>query len=421
MNAEISNRRFPEAGLSRDELAEAMAAARQDDLVWNDLKNIRASYDAGDDVIAVANEAFLSHIGDNVIYRGSAYPSLKRYEDEVIEMMLELFNAPEGAGGSLTIGGTESLIMAVKAARDWARATKPDVTTPEIVVPRTAHPAFNKAAELLGLSVVRIADSPDNRADVTAMDAAVTNNTIMIVGSAPPYPFGLVDPIPAISEIAERHGLWLHVDACLGGFILPFARELGTEMPGFDFLVPGVRSLSADLHKYGWSGRGVSALLLRDAALKEYQRFSFDEWPAGTYETDNIAGSRNGGAVASAWAVMRYLGHAGYRDRVAKMLDIKQALRDGIHATGALHVLGEPEGAHFSIASDALDIVAVGDGMAERGWLMARTSEPASLTIQLNPRHDQIVEPFLADLGAVVDGVRDGSIVRSSGDAVYIS
>ncbi|MBT6443086.1 MAG: aspartate aminotransferase family protein [Alphaproteobacteria bacterium] len=421
MNSGQSNRKFPDRGLSPDEIRTAMATARDGDLVWNDLKNIRASYDAGDDVTAIANEAFLTHIGDNAIYRGSAYPSLQKYEDDVIEMMLELFNAPEGASGNLTTGGTDSIIMAVKAARDWARATKPHITRPEIILPRTAHPAFNKAGDLLSVNIIRMAESPKLRADVAGMAAAVNANTIMIVGSAPPYPHGLLDPVPEISQIAEEHDLWLHIDGCLGGFILPFARDLGVSMSAFDFLVPGVRSISADLHKYGWSGRGVSALLLRDAAMREYQKFSFDDWPAGHYETDNVAGSRNGGAIASAWAVMRYLGYSGYSERVGKILKIKKALFAGIEDTQSVHVVGEPEGAHFAISGMDIDMVAVGDGLAALGWLMARATEPQSMMIQLNPLHDQIVEPFLADLKIVVDGVHDGSITRTSGDAVYIS
>ena len=190
-------------------------------------------------------------------------------------MLCEMLNAPEGAVGSVTTGGTESITMAVKTARDWGCAAKPGVKELEIIVPRTAHPAFNKAAEILGLKPVRMAKSVDHRADFDSMARAIGPNTIMIVGSAPPFPYGLVDPIERLGALAERHSLWFHVDACVGGFVLPFARELGHPVPAFDFEVPAVSSMSVDLHKYGFSGRGASVLVIRDEARAKHQGFNF--------------------------------------------------------------------------------------------------------------------------------------------------
>lgn len=415
-----SNRRFADVGLSRAELDAELNALRRADRRWNEPKNLRACYDAGDDVVAVANAAYAAHIGDNAIYGATAYPSLRRYEEGVVAMVCEMLNAPEGAVGSVTTGGTESIIMAVKTARDWARATKPGVAAPEMIVPRTAHPAFNKAAELLGLKVVRMAKSVDYRADLEGMRRAIGPNTIMLVGSAPPYPYGLVDPIAALGAFAEQHDLWLHVDGCVGGFVLPFVRELGQPVPDFDFGVPGVASMSADLHKYGWSGRGASVLVIRDEARARHQGFGFEAWPAGIYRTANIAGSRNGGAVASAYAVMRYLGRAGYRERVAAMLASKRRIAEGLAAIDGVAMLGEPEGTHFSIMGDGLDIFAVGDGLEERGWLFARGVDPNTLQLLLNPRHGAVIDQFLADLGEVAQLVREGKIRGRDAGAVYI-
>jgi glutamate/tyrosine decarboxylase-like PLP-dependent enzyme len=260
------------------------------------------------------------------------FPSLVRYEAEVVAMALDMLEAPEGAGGGITTGGTESILMAVRTARDWAREHRPQAVRPELILPETAHPAFEKAAQLVGVSVRRMSRSPGYRADVEAMAAAVGDQTIMLVGSAPPYPYALVDPIERIAALAEQHGLWMHVDACVGGFVLPFVRELGHPVPPFDFAVPGVMSISADLHKFGYSGRGASLLLLRDKANERYQRFSSGAWPSGTYSTLNFGGSRNGGAIASSWAVMRYLGRSGYRSRVAGILKTKAKLARGLAA-----------------------------------------------------------------------------------------
>ncbi len=416
----MTNRRFPAEGLSPDEISAAMDAMRADDRVWDDPKNLKASYYAGEDVTRVATEAFNLHMGDNAIYGASVYPSLPAYEAEVVAMALEMLEAPEGADGTVTTGGTDSIAMAVKTARDWARAHKPVAGVPEIVVPRTAHVAFDKAAQLFGLGVVRMAGSVDYRADVPAMAAAIGANTVMIVGSAPPYPYANVDPIADIAALAREPGLWMHVDACIGGFLLPFARDLGHDVPAFDFAVPGVTSMSADLHKYGYALRGSSLLLLRDEALAEYQRFESADWPAGLYATMGIAGSRNGGPVASAWAVMRYLGFDGYRERVAKILEAKQRLIAGIEAIDSLAVLGAPEGGHFAFASTAHDTTAIAQAMTDRGWMLARGEDPPAIMLLLNYRHGEVVDDFLADLAQAVDDVAAGRVESRGEDAVYV-
>ncbi len=417
----MSNRRFAAEGLSPDEISAAMDAMRADDRTWDDPRNLKASYYAGEEVSRIAAEAFNLHMGDNAIYGASVYPSLPAYEAEVAAMGLELFDAPEGASGTVTTGGTESIAMAVKTARDWARAHKPAVGMPEIVLPRTAHVAFEKAAQLFGLKVVRMAASVDYRADVPAMAAAIGANTVMIVGSAPPYPYANVDPITEIAALAVDHGLWMHVDACIGGFILPFARDLGHDVPAFDFAVPGVTSMSADLHKYGYALRGSSLLLLRDEALSEYQRFSSADWPAGRYTTMGIAGSRNGGPVASAWAVMRYLGFNGYRERVAKILEAKRRLIEGIGAIDGLAVLGAPEGGHFAFRSMAQDTTAIAEAMTMRGWMLARGEDPPAIMLLLNYRHGEMVDGFLADLARAIDDVAQGRVESAGEGAVYVT
>ena len=404
---------------SAPDIRAELSLARSSDAVWTDRRNLRASYFAGDDVVAIATEAFTSYLGRNALYGAVAYPSLRRLEAEVIDILLQLHRAPEGAVGSVTTGGTESIFMAVKTARDWARTARPGATTPTLVVGRTAHPAFDKAAYLLGLGVVRMATSPDFRADVEGMTRAIDGNTIMLVGSAPPYPYGVVDPLPALAALAEKHGLWLHVDACVGGMVLPFVRDLGQPLPTFDFTLPSVASMSIDLHKYGYAFHGCSVLLLRGEALAAYQRYEFDAWPVGLYATTNFTGSRGGGPVASAWAVMRYLGHAGYRALVAKMLDAKARLTAGIERIEGLGVIGRPDGTQLSFGSPSLDMTAVAQEMTRRGWSFARQTDPPGMLLLLNGFHGEIVDEFVSELDSTVESVRAGKVRAVVATATY--
>ncbi|MEO8451630.1 MAG: aminotransferase class V-fold PLP-dependent enzyme [Gemmatimonadota bacterium] len=410
---------FFAGGLAADAILADLASVRRTDATWNDARNLRASYFAGDDVVELATRAFTSVLGKNALYGALAYPSVRRYEAEVVEILLRLFRAPSGAGGSITTGGTESIFMAVKTARDWARVERPTAATPTLVVGRTAHAAFDKAAYLLGLRVVRMATSPGFRADTDGMAAAIDQNTIMIVGSAPPYPYGVVDPLPELADLAERHGLWMHVDACVGGMVLPFIRDLGHALPTFDFTLPSVASVSIDLHKYGYAFHGCSALLLRSEALAAYQRYQFDRWPVGLYSTTNFTGSRSSGPVASAWAVMKYLGHKGYSDRVAKMLAAKERLIAGIGRIEPLEVFGEPDATQLSFGSPSLDMTAVAQDMTKRGWSFARQTDPPGMLLLLNGGHGAIVADFLNDLEETVRGVLAGTIRPVAVPAVY--
>jgi len=401
------------------DIRQELVALRQSDFRWNDLKNLRASYFAGADVAEVAADAYASYFGVNALYGAIAYPSLRRLESDVIAILLELFRAPPGAAGSITTGGTESIFMAVKTAREWARREHATPGKPTIILPHAGHVAFDKAAFLLDLRILRMPKSVDFRADLDAMAAAIDADTIMIVGSAPPYPYGVVDPIPEIAELAVRHGLWMHVDGCVGGMVLPFVRDLGQPLPGFDFSAAPITSASVDLHKYGYAFHGCSAFLLREDRLTMYQRYENAAWPVGSYSTANFAGSRSGGPVASAWAVMRYLGYAGYRDRVVRMLEAKRRLIERIEAISELEVFGRPQGTHFSFGSSVIDITTVAQGMNRFGWSFARQTTPPAMLLLLNGFHLEIVDEFAADLARVVDQVKSGGIQPAAQAAVY--
>jgi sphinganine-1-phosphate aldolase len=417
----MKNSRFPSLARSWEDVSAEMAAAHQGDAAWLEKRNFKPAYFAGQDVLDVANSATNMYLAENAIFSRTAYPSLGKYETEVVDMMLALLNAPPGAGGSVSSGGTESIVMCVKTARDWARENRPVAGTPEIVVPHTAHPAFDKAAHFLGLAVVRMAESRDYRADPAAMAEAVGENCIMIVGSAPPYPYGEADPIAEIAAIARAHGLWMHVDGCIGGCVLPFMRRLGDAVPDFDFAVPGVMSMSVDLHKFGYATKGVSLVLLADAAMERYQRTTFGDWPAGVYSTANFAGSRSGGPLASAWAVMNYLGEEGYLRVFGAQRELKERLMAGVRAIDGLEIVANPHALHFFFAANGFDIFAVESGMAARGWSSTRAEEPESIMLWVNMIHHDVIDDYLADLRAVTAEVCAGRLTRGEKDVVYVT
>lgn len=395
-------------------------AGRALDTHWASPKNFSASYFAGDDVAFVAREAFLKHMSDNVTHSHGLHPSVLRYEEEVLEFVKYLLNAPANAHGTVTTGGSESLFLAIKAAREQARELKPEITAPEILLTHTTYPVFNKSAHALGLTIRQVPRSVDYRADLHALKQSITENTIMMVGGAPPFPYGLVDPLTEMSALAEAHGIWLHADACIGGFVLPFAEALGRSVPIFDFRLPAVKSMSIDFHKYGYAIRGCSAVILRDEGLSEYQTFRSDVWPAGDYASENLVGSRNAGPVASAWAVMTYLGYEGYRERMAKVLGATDRLAAAINKIPGLAVHGRPESVHFSFGSDELDLIAIGDGLMARGWMMNLQKEPDSLLLMLSAQHDKaLVDRYAEELAEVVRDVRDGKCGRQDNEQAY--
>lgn len=364
-------------------------------------------YHDNEELLSVSREAYNLYFTENAL-GGRAFPSLVQMEMDLVRMSLSLFRAPDGADGSFTSGGTESIFLALKTARDKFRESISSETKPKVLVPRTAHPAFDKAGHYLDVEIERIPIQADLRVDVSALDAAIDRRTMMVVGSAPCYPYGVFDSIAALGEIAIRRDVWLHVDACLGGFLAPFAAEEGYPIPRFDFSIPGVTSLSADLHKYGFAAKGASVLLYRSTASKVHQFFTFNDWPRGTYSTETFLGSRPGGAVASAWAVTRYLGRGGYRRLARKTMEAKQKLIEGIGRIPSLEVV-EPSELSIVVyrsVDERVDINAVADVLSARGWFVGRCREPQGIHLALNAVHSPVIEAYLTDLGEAVERVQ---------------
>lgn len=409
---------LPATGRPWPELRDELEAAKAGDFSWKKGRMALYFYYLDEEVKRIAQEAYMAYWTENAM-GVRAFPSVAKLEADVAGMGLSLLNAPAEASATFTSGGTESILLAVKTARDWARATK-GITSPSMVIPRTGHPAFDKAAEYFGVRSVRVPTTRnDFRADVAEMERHIDGDTIMLLGSAPNYPYGVFDPIAEIAALAEKRGLWMHVDACVGGFLAPFVARLGREVPPFDFRVPGVTSMSADLHKYAYTAKGASLMMLRDRALEQHLTFKFDRWERGAYQSATMQGSRSAGAVAAAWAVMNHLGVDGYVKWAGVLMHTADKLACGIGRIPGLAVLEPHELCIFVYTSrdPALDIGAVADAMTRRGWFVGRQAEPKGIHMHLNPIHAETADEYLANLAEAVAEVRAGRLTAGAAPA----
>ncbi len=384
--------------MSPDVLRGAMDAMSVDDADWRDGRTWSLVYSAGPEHDEVVWEAQRRFASENAL-SPSAFPSLARMEREVVHALLDLLRADASrAGGTMASGGTESIILAVKAYRDAA-----GVEHPSMVLPSTAHPAFVKAGHLLGVDPVVVPVDGSLVADVDAMAAAVGPTTILLAASAPAFPYGLVDPIEELGAVATERGIGLHVDACLGAIVLSVLRTAGRPVPDFDFQVPGVTSISADLHKYGYGPKGTSTVLYADRELRRHQFTAYPDWPGGALASPTLLGTRPGGAIAGAWAAIHHLGLEGYRSLFEDVMATTARLRTGIEAIGDLEVLGDPPMSVFAFGSERRDVFAMADSLELHGWRIDRQQDPDCLHLIVNPGHAAVVDTFLRDLAAAYD------------------
>lgn len=399
---------LPEHGMSKEEIIEALAAMRGNDVRWQDGKTFGMIYDAGPEVHEVIEAVAPLFVHDNAL-NTLAFPSLAQIQREVVGATASLLHGPETASGFMTSGGTESILMAVKSARERGRKER-GITEPNIVAAESAHAAFHKGAHYFGLEMRKVSVLADFRADVGAMSDAADTNTVLVVGSAPQYPQGVIDPIQEIAALAADLGSNMHVDACMGGFVLPFMELNGEELPPWDFRVEGVTSISADIHKLGYAPKGASVILHRTKELRKYQTFTFDGWLGGFYASPNMQGTRAGLPMALAWAVMHTLGTDGYRRLVAETIEARRKMVAGIREIEGVTVLGEPQAQIAAIATepgfeDSVDIFAIGDAMAERGWFHDRQGPPDSLHATVSAGNVGVIESYLDDLRESVAAV----------------
>lgn len=412
---------LPRRGVPQDEVLRRMESFRGGDADWRSGRTWSLVYYGGEEHTEFLKQAHGLFFSENAL-SPMAFKSLKRFEAEVVGMATGLLHGGPGAVGCMTSGGTESCMLAVKTYRDRALSRARWPGTPELVVPNSVHVAFEKAAEYFGVKLVRVPLGPDFRVAVRAMKRRINRRTIGLVASAPPYPHGVVDPIEELGRIAKRRGLPFHVDACLGGFMLPFVEKLGYPVPAFDFRVPGVTSMSADLHKYGYAAKGASLILYRDMSYMEHQFFVYENWPGGIYASPALLGTRPGGSIAAAWATLMATGEDGYLRRAKATMDVARALIDGINAIPGLEIMGIPTMSVFAYRSTdpSVNVYAVGDRLDAKGWHVDRQQKPDALHQMVSAAHHGQTEAFLADLQDAVTEVRaDPSLATTGGAATY--
>ena len=397
--------KLPEQGMDKDKLFDYMEEQKVNDTSWRDGKTFCLVYDGGPEISEVIKTAYTMFMSENGL-NPSAFPSLRKFENDIVSMCAHHLNGDKNVSGSMTSGGTESILLANKTAREWAKKNRPEITKPQIVMPITAHPAFNKAAYYFGLEVITTPVSDDYRADIKAMKNAITDQTIMLVGSAPNYPFGVIDPIEEIAKMAQEKNILCHVDCCIGGILLPLFKKLGKELPNFDFTVPGVTSISVDLHKYAYAAKGASVVLYKNKDLRQHQFFATTNWPGGMYGSPTMTGTRPGGAIAAAWAIMNYLGETGYLKLAKTIKDTTEEFTKRIKSTPGIEVATAPDMSIICLISKDLDIYQVGDEMSVRGWYMDRQQFPASLHLTIMAGHAKSIDQFFIDLNESILEVR---------------
>lgn len=412
----VTYAQLPETGRSREAILREMERlSAMEEPRWRDGFASGAVYHGDKDYIDFLNKAYAINSQSNPLH-ADLWPSTVKYEAEVVSMTADMLGASRiGPGrepedricGTVTSGGTESILLAMKAYRDWARAKK-GITKPEMIVPTTAHAAFDKAAEYFNIRIVRVPVDDEYKADVTATRKEITKNTIVLVGSAPSFPHGIIDPIAELAELARERGIGFHTDACLGGFVLPWAEKLGYNVPPFDFRVPGVTSISVDTHKYGYAPKGTSVVLYRGLELRHYQYFKTTDWPGGLYFSPTFAGSRPGALIAACWAAMVSIGEKGYLEATRKILQTAELIKAGIAKIPELYILGKPLW-NIAFSSRTLDIYRIMDYMTGKGWSLNGLHRPASVHICVTLRHTQkgVAERFIQDLQSAVEHVKE--------------
>ena len=408
---------LPREGRPHHAILDDLASLRQGDAKWREGRVMSLVYDGGEAHQELLKQAYSLYFSENGL-NPMAFKSLRRMEADVVRITAGLFHGGPDTVGTLTSGGTESILLAVKAARERAHA-RGFRGKPELVVPKSAHVAFDKAAHYFGLRIRHVPLGDDFRVDLRELRRAIGRNTVLVAASAPQYPHGVIDPIGAIAEVTRERGVPFHVDACIGGFVLPWLERLGEAIPPWDFRVDGVTSISADLHKYGYAAKGASVLLYRDMSYLKHQFFIATDWPGGIYASPSMPGTRPGGGIAAAWAALQGLGEAGYLDLTRRTLTAKQKLVVGVRNIPELRVLGVPQSTIVAFTSNdpSIDIYAVADAMEDRGWSVDRQQHPSSMHATLMAKHADVIDTYLEDLRAAVAEVRADPSRKSRGNA----
>ncbi|MCK4745977.1 MAG: aspartate aminotransferase family protein, partial [Bacteroidales bacterium] len=377
---------FPEKGWTGAELVEKLPVCKSDDARWDQGKIFGFVYHPGNYYAKLSEEYLHAFMYDSTL-NPSTFPSLRNFEKDIVSMAVELMHGNRNVAGNVTTGGTESIFLALKVARDLACESCNENIQFEVILPETIHPAFLKACDYLSLKAILVPVGEDKRADPEAMSEAITDNTILICCSAPCFPYGVVDPVSRIGQIAKKHNILFHVDACMGGFMLPFIEEIGYAIPAFDFRIPGVTSISLDAHKYGYAPKGTSIILYRNRKLRMRQFFIHTDWSGGIFASTTFMGTKSGGPLAGCWAIMNHLGKEGYRTIAGEVMKTTVRIKEGIQNIESLRIIGDPDMSVLAFTSKNGDIYNIGDALASKGWHLDRLQFPDALHLtvtQLN-------------------------------------
>lgn len=402
--------KFSKKGLSKEALFQELEERRANDLNWRSGRLFGYVFDPGEEAMAFGKKVYSMFLTENAL-DFSVYPSLLQFETELVAIAAEHLNGDEEVVGNFSSGGTESIILAVKTARDYFRAHKPEISKPEMILPVTGHAAFHKAAHYLDVKMVPVPVDPKTfRANAESVRKAITSNTILLVGSAPSYAHGVVDPIKELGELALKHNLLLHVDACMGGFILPYFKRLGEPIPDFDFSVPGVTSISMDLHKYAYTPKGASVVLYRDKNLRRYQIFACSRWTGYTIINNAVQSTRAAGPMAAAWAVLNFIGDEGYLEIARQKLEATRKITEGIRKHKDLRMMTKPDMCLVAFTSDTISIFHLIDEMNRIGWYIQPAlnfgDSKEHIHLSINFSNVERIDEFLTDLDKCVEKVK---------------
>lgn len=403
--------KIPAKGLDREGLSKVLKDYKKGDLTWRDGKTFSYVYNAGSAPEEVCKEAYMAYLSENGL-NPTVFPSLLRLENEVVAMASAHLGGNSEVVGNFTSGGTESIILAVKTARDWAREKKPQIEKAEIILPITAHAAFHKAAHYLDVKKVLVPVDPTTcKVDLESLQKAITPSTILLVGSAPSYAHGVVDPIEEMAKIAREKDLLLHVDGCIGAFLLPFLRRLGRPVPAFDFSVEGVTSISMDFHKYAYAAKGASVVLYRNKELRKHQFFTCSEWTGYSVVNATIQSSKSGGPLAAAWAVLNFIGEEGYLEIAKSLQEATEKVIAGVGEIPELRLLGNPEMTLVAATSDEVKVFHILDEMKERGWYLepqlAFPPHKESFHLTITPANVPKIDQLIQDLKEAVQAAKE--------------
>ena len=394
---------LPEKPYSKEEVVKKLEEYAKLDADPYSGKLFTIAFEAGaEEQRKLSHQAFNMFMDKNFLdfteFRGPV-----KMEKEIIDIAKSLMNADEKAVGTFTFGGTESVFLAVKAARDQFFIKK-GFQIPEIVMPVTGHPCYDKAAEYMGLKLIRVPiDEETLEGDPEAIRAAITENTAMIVGSMPNWPFGTLDPIEEFAKIAEENDIWFHVDGCVGGFILPLLRKLGEPIPVFDFTIPGVSSISMDPHKFAYTSIGASVILFRKGFSKMLSQYVNLRWPGYPIVNPGVLSTRSAGPIAATWASLHHLGEEGYLELARRLLKARDMITDGLKKMG-FNIMGRPRSPIVAFSSEDVNLFTLSDALMKKGWHVNpqrgidHLHIPRSIHLTVTPIHDRLAEQFLKDL-----------------------